>query len=163
MAHAGGAGRGRGPVNPAERIDLTQSLLATVRIASLSTLGPDGPFCSMAPFAFDAEKPAFYLHLSRMARHTRNVEADPRVSMLVCDTDGADKNPLALARITCTGTAVPVPDDSSAKKHYLSRFPEASPIFSLPDFCLYAIVPNALRLVAGFGKAYDISPADLAD
>lgn len=149
-----------------ERLETLHGLLSGVRVAALATLGDGGPYGSMTPFVPDPERGELLIHVSRMARHTRNLAADPRVSLLVCEADGPDKNPLALVRVTICGETVALdpasPQYQAARRRYLRRFPEAEMVFQLPDFILYAVRPASIHLVAGFGKAYNLSPDSLA-
>ncbi len=153
-------------MDPQERIDTMNRLLSDTRAASLSTLTNHGaPFGSMTPFWWDANTGQLLIHLSRLARHTRHIDANPQVAVLITETDGPDKNPLALQRACFTGVMTKIPRDTpeylSAKAGYLARFPTSERIFQLPDFTFYALAPEAIHLVAGFGKAYTIDPADL--
>ena len=60
------------------------------------------PFGSLAPYVLDhAARPVILV--SRLAEHTRNIDADPRVSLLVYESSG---DPQAAARITLSGDAM---------------------------------------------------------
>jgi hypothetical protein len=47
------------------------------------------------------------------------------------------------------------------RKSWLQRFPEQKINFELPDFSFWRIVPREARFVAGFGRIYTLSTADL--
>ncbi|MBI5137648.1 MAG: pyridoxamine 5'-phosphate oxidase family protein [Nitrospirae bacterium] len=149
----------------ADRLSTLRALLSGVRTASLSTLDRGAPFGSMVPFAWDPAGRAL-IHVSALARHTRHLEADPRVALLVTETDGPGKNPLALQRACLTGTMRKVargtPAYEAAKALYVARFPGSAMVFQLPDFTFYTLAPEAIHLVAGFGQAFAIDPAELA-
>ncbi len=148
-----------------ERVALVRRLLGEVRVGSLSTLNKGAPYGSMAPFCAD-DKGNILVHLTRLAQHTRNIEEDPRVSLLVCDTDGPDKDPIALPRLNMGGQMETLERDSEeyneGKATYLARFPSAKMVFQLPDFTLYRLAPDSIHLVAGFGKAFNLKAEDLA-
>lgn len=150
---------------PAERLQVLNALLAEVRTAALSTLDRGAPFGSMVPFAWDPAGRVL-IHVSRLARHTRHLNDDPRVALLITEADGPDKNPLALRRACFTGRmeriAPGTPEYDAAKTRYLERFPTSAMIFQLPDFTFFALAPEAIHLVAGFGQAFNIDPAELA-
>jgi putative heme iron utilization protein len=152
-------------LTPEQRIDTLNRLLSDIRVASLSTLHNEAPFGSMVPFMWDTESPALYVHVSRLAHHTRHMDADPRVAVLITEADSADKNPLALVRVCLTGTVFKVARDDaryeSLKTAYMARFPESAMIFQLPDFAFFGLKPDAIHLVAGFGQAYNLALADL--
>ena len=148
-----------------ERTRTLQRLFSQVRVASLSTLNDGTPFGSMVPYIVRPDTGCLYIHLSRMARHTRHIDADARVAVLVTEADGPDKNPLALVRACLWGKIEKVdretPEYSATKQAYLALFPDAEMIFQLPDFAFYRLAPEGIHLVAGFGKAFRIDPRDL--
>jgi hypothetical protein len=128
----------------------------------LSTLSKklDGyPFGSVVPCVLDhAARPAIFI--SRLAEHTRNLDADPRASLLVHD-DSADAQ--AAARLTLIGTATRVSDDPIAlQARYLRYFPDAERLVALGDFAFYRIEPLTLRFIGGFGAIHWISAASYA-
>lgn len=141
-------------------------LLRAQRVAALGTLHAGAPFVSMVIFAAAPDFSAVYLHLSRLAQHTRDLAADPRASLLMAETDrSASRNPLTLGRVSLQGVVAAIPDNSpehaSAKSLYLARFPAAEFNFTLGDFGLYAFTPQAGRYVGGFARAFDLTPDDL--
>lgn len=121
----------------------------------LSTLSRalDGyPFGSIVPFALDDRAYPVIL-ASRLAEHTRNFSADPRVSLLVHEA-GADVQ--AGARVTLLGKTVPIAAGEPVAERYLRYFPAARDYLRL-DFDFYRIEPVTLRVVAGPGKIHWIS------
>jgi heme iron utilization protein len=59
-----------------------RSLLASQPVASLSTLHKGEPAISMVPFAMLPDGRGFVIHVSRLATHTRDMQADPAVGLL---------------------------------------------------------------------------------
>jgi putative heme iron utilization protein len=120
----------------------------------------------MAPYTLLSDGSAFIIHVSRLAAHTRDMLAEPRVSLLIAAAEGAGLSPLALPRMTVLGIARPLPGDSAeyttAQGAYLARFPDAAPIFGLGDFTLFAITPSSVRWVAGFAQARTLTPEAFA-
>ena len=105
------------------------------------------PFGSLAPYVLDhAARPVILV--SRLAEHTRNIDADPRVSLLVHEPSG---DPQAAARITLSGDAVTLDDTGAIRTRYARFFPEAERLLALGDFSFYAITPRAIRFIGGFG------------
>ena len=128
----------------------------------LSTLSKklDGyPFGSMVPFMLDhAARPVMYI--SRLAEHTKNIDSDPRASLLVHEPTA---NVQAAARLTLVGDAVRVSDNLDAlRARYLNYFPDATRLIALGDFAFYRIVPLRLRYIGGFGAIHWISGEDYA-
>jgi putative heme iron utilization protein len=137
-------------------------LIRETRIAALGTLHDGEPNLAMVAYALADDFSAFYIHVSRLGKHTRDMETDPRVSLLITETDDRRDDPQALARVSLQGTAEVLPRDGSdyslIKSMYLKRFPEAEPMFSLGDFNIWKITPKSGRFVAGFGRAFNLVP-----
>lgn len=121
-------------------------------LATLSRAVEGWPFGSVVPYALDAQaRPV--ICTSRLAEHTKNFTADPRVSLLVHEP-GADVQ--AEARVTLLAKVVPVERDGPAQVRYLRYFPQAREYLQL-DFDFYRLEPVTLRVVAGFGKVHWVS------
>lgn len=133
-----------------------RSLLASP-VGALGTLGAHGPFVSMVPVATDPTGAGFFIHVSGLAQHTREVRADARVSLLFVAPLADGQDPLALPRLTLQGRAEELPGDSDearrAAEAYLARFPQAELTLGLGDFAFFRIRLEAGRLVSGFGRA----------
>ena len=140
-------------------------LLRTARVAALGTLHDGEPNLAMVAIAVEGDFSAFYIHVSRLGKHTRDMEADPHVSLLLTEADDHRPDPQTLARVSLQGTAEMVarnaPDYPHIRDLYLQRFPEAEKLFSLGDFNLWRIKPKGGRFVAGFGQAFNLVPEAL--
>ncbi|MGE5817006.1 MAG: HugZ family protein [Deltaproteobacteria bacterium] len=142
-----------------------QQLIQGRMIAALGTLHQGAPFVSMVPYAV-ARDGSFVLHVSRLAAHTRDMLDNPDVSLLITESEASGKMPQALARVTVQGRAQMLDRDSEksavAREVYLSRFPDAAPLFEFSDFNMFIIEPVSARVVAGFGQAVTITGEELA-
>src|SRR4029077_9493070 len=141
-----------------------QQLIHGRMIAALGTLHQGGPFVSMVPYAV-ARDGSFILHVSRLAAHTRDMLDNPEVSLLITESEGSGKMPQALARVTVQGRAELDRDsekNTDAREVYLSRFPDAAPLFEFSDFNIFIIKPISARVIAGFGQAVTITGEDFA-
>jgi hypothetical protein len=140
-------------------------LIRDTRIASLGTIHNGEPNLAMVAVGVESDFSAFYIHVSKLGRHTADMDRDPRVSLLLIEADDWRADPQTLARVSLQGTAGPLPRDASdyprAKDLYLKRFPEAEQLFSLGDFNLWKITPKSGRFVAGFGRAFNLVPETL--
>ena len=140
-------------------------MIRETRLAALGTLHDGEPNLAMVAYAFAEDFSAFYIHVSRLGKHTRDMESDPRVSLLIAETDDRRADPQTLARVSLQGTAEILPRDGSdyiqIRARYLKRFPEAEPMFSLGDFNIWKISPKSGRFVAGFGRAFNLVPEAL--
>lgn len=105
------------------------------------------PFGSLVPFVLDPAAHPVIL-VSRLAEHTRNIDADSRVSLLVHDLT-ADIQ--AAARLTLIGDAARIADPGTTQTRYLNYFPDARRLLALGDFSFYRIQPSMLRFIGGFG------------
>ena len=136
-----------------------KKLLREGRSGALATLMPPSgaPYCSLVNIATDADGAPLLL-ISRLAVHTRNILADPRVSLMIDERKAGD--PLEGARVMLSGTAT-VTDDPQARARYLARQPEAEMFAGFADFAIYRIELQGAHLVAGFGRIVDLKPQDI--
>ena len=90
--------------------------------------------------------------LSDLADHTRNLKADPRVSLLF---DGTLESamPLAGERATVQGSIERVADPRLLAR-YVARHPDAAAYAGFRDFNLYRVTVERAHLVAGFGRIH---------
>jgi len=105
--------------------------------------------------------------MSDLAAHTKAIKGDARTSLLVGEPGKGD--PLAHPRITLIGITKAVPvstqeekeQENNLRQRYLARHPKAELYNQLPDFFLYELHIERALLNAGFGKAYELTGADL--
>jgi heme iron utilization protein len=117
--------------------------------AALATTLAGRPYVSLVASACDHDASPLLL-LSDLAQHTRNLVADPLVSLLF-DGTGDYPNPLAGPRLTLIGRA-----ERCTGPHALARFaarhPASADYAGFADFHLYRVVIERGHLVAGFGR-----------
>jgi len=151
----------------AELLHVIHRLLSSARLAALGTLREGAPFVSLTTTAPSDDFSTFWLHLSRLAFHTRHIEDDSRVSLMIWEDAAADRNPQSLARISLAGEATRIGADTegyeAGRAAFLKRNPDSEPFFSLGDFALYRVTIGYGRLVGGFGAIHTISPAHLRE
>jgi heme oxygenase (biliverdin-IX-beta and delta-forming) len=151
-------------MNP-ELTVVLQQLIHGRMIAALGTLHQGAPFVSMVPYAV-ARDGSFVLHVSRLAPHTRDMLDHSDVSLLITESEASGKMPQALARVTVQGRAEMLDREpekhTDAREAYLSRFPDAAPLFEFSDFSIVVIEPVSARVIAGFGQAVTITGEDFA-
>ena len=143
-----------------ESLQSVMSLLDSTNEASLGTLEEGHPFVSATGFIFEKGETGLlpgkiYMLLSELARHTRNIKLYPRISLLIVQQDPS----LAVhekKRMTLQGTVSTVTEEAEHERlrnTYLEVFPRSQVFFTLPDFCFYALEPEEIHWIAGFGKA----------
>jgi len=111
---------------------------------------PGYPFGSVTPYIISADGD-IAIFISHLAEHTHNIEANPKVSLTLFDSEDAD-NPSAGARVTCLANVEKAGDEVELRKSYLQQFPESEIILDLPGFNFYLLKLTKIRLVAGFGQ-----------
>jgi heme iron utilization protein len=126
--------------------------------AALATSLDGRPYASLVATACDGDASPLLL-LSDLAQHTKNLLADPRVSLLFEDTAGLP-DLLAGPRLTLLGRAERC-DDKHAAARFAARHPTSAGYAGFGDFRLYRVAIDRGHLVAGFGRIAWIEAADL--
>ncbi len=139
------------------------SLLQETQVAALAVVVDGAPYTGLVPFVLRADNRAVWIHVSTLARHTRGLEQDGRFSLLI-QAPTAD-NPLETVRVSIQGTADLLQKDSTeymlARKTYSAKYPQSAMLFSFQDFYLFELRIEKGRYVAGFAKAFNLSPEGL--
>src|SRR3981081_71090 len=142
-----------------DAVKVARSLLRRSRQGALAPLvaGSGDPYCSLVNVASYADGSPVLL-ISRLALHTQNILADPRVSLMLGER--AEGDPLEGSRIMLAGRA----EEASAgdleimRRRYLNAHPTAEAFVNFKDFAFFRIRPNGAHLVAGFGRIVDLRP-----
>lgn len=126
--------------------------------AALATSLDSHPYVSLVAVASD-HGGAPLLLLSDLAQHTRNLLADPRLSLLLADAPG-NGDPLARARLTLLGQARRC-DDPDARASFTARHRSSAQYAGFADFHLYRVFVERGHLIAGFGRINWIDGSEL--
>ncbi|HVV40149.1 MAG TPA: DUF2470 domain-containing protein [Nitrobacter sp.] len=141
---------------------LARSLLRRSRHGALATLmaGTGDPYSSLVSIASHWDASPILL-ISRLAVHTQNVIADPRVSLMLDERGAGD--PLGGARIMVAGTAGACCGglEATLRRRYLNAHPAAEAFVDFKDFSFFQIRLKGVHLVAGFGRIVDLTPAQV--
>jgi len=113
------------------------------------------PFGSVAPFILDPSGCPVIL-ISTLAEHTKNIDADPRVSLIV---QPYSPDMQIAGRVTLLGRAQRLEQKSHLGPRYLRFHPQAEAYFEMHDFIFYRIEPVRIRFIGGFGKIHWVEPA----
>lgn len=135
-----------------EPVAMARATLRKARIAALATLDPTSgfPLATLTNIATDVDGSPLFL-ASKLSLHTRNIEADPRISVLVSSLGKGD--PLAnSARLSVVGRAEHCMD-TNAKRRFLARHPKAKLYADFPDFSLFRLSVLGLHPNGGFARA----------
>ncbi len=111
------------------------------------------PFGSVTTYMADHQgHPLIYI--SHLAQHTRNIKANPKISLLVSDDNDHDIN--AGARLTLLGMAEELnqQDVEQYAPLFFRRFPESKKYQSAHDFKFYRLQIKYIRYIGGFGQIF---------
>ena len=119
--------------------------------------GSGDPYCSLVNVASHPDGSPILL-ISRLALHTKNLLADPRVSLML--DERAEGDPLEGSRIMLAGRAEEASGDEAIilRRRYLNAHPSAEAFVDFKDFSFFRIRPSGAHLVAGFGRIVDLKP-----
>jgi hypothetical protein len=146
--------------NPLAPGPAARRLMRSRRTAALATsMAADGwPYASLVLTAADQDGAPILL-LSRLAEHTRNLEAEPRASLLFDETVGLE-SPLTGARATVLGR-MERSAEPRLRARFLARHPDAAGYADFGDFGFFRLSVERAHLVAGFGRIHWAERADV--
>ena len=146
--------------------DLVRALLQR-RWVTLACTNADGTaLASEVALAWLPGTPGALLHLSTLAKHTRNMLERDRVSVSISEDDDGRDDPQTLARISLKGSVHMVARDSEnyadMRAAYLSVLPLAEPRFDFGDFNLFHLTVESAQYVGGFARAFRVKPDEIS-
>ena len=142
-----------------------QALRKSLKTVQLATIGADGnPEASYAPYVWIESY--YYLYLSELARHTRNLITNPAISLLLIETEEKSNNLFARQRIILQGKVIRIGRETDrfqlVMAEFRSRFGGFIDVIEpLQDFHLFQIRPQSGRFIRGFAQAYDLVGPEL--
>ncbi|MDH6250427.1 putative heme iron utilization protein [Chryseobacterium sp. H1D6B] len=135
-----------------------KELIGSTKSVILATVDAEGnPNSSYAP-CVEIEN-TFYILVSFMARHTKNLAEGRKISMMFIEDESATKQMYARERLTIEASASQVERDSEKWNTVVAGLKEAhgkvvDVISEMKDFILIALQPVKGSYVNGFGSAY---------
>ncbi len=133
----------------------------------LATVDADGrPNVSYAPFVQNQQ--GYFILISHIARHARNLDINPQVSIMMIEDESTAKQLFARQRLTFDAVASGVERDTPLWQQVITQMAERfgdiiDGLSQLEDFTLYCLKPEKGLFVNGFGQAYQVSGDDLVD
>lgn len=129
-----------------------------VGVLATHSLDVEGyPFGSVTPYIVNSKGFPTIL-ISLLAQHTKNIKANPKVSLTIFSQEIEDVQ--SGARLTWIGDAEALPsNDETTKERYLRYFPNSKNQFEMSDFGLYQINLKRVRFIGGFGQIAWVEPS----
>lgn len=117
------------------------------------------PNSSYAPAAID-EHGNYYIYVSELSKHTRNLISNSKVSIMLIEDEISSKNIFARKRFTINANAARVDRDTNLWNEKIklleSKFGESIKFLKeMTDFHLFKLIPKDGLLVYGFGRAFN--------
>lgn len=140
---------------------LAQRLIHDARHAVLGSLDPEtgAPLVTRIALQVDEDGTPLAL-LSGLAAHSRALQADPRVGLLIAE-EAAKGDPMTHARLSILAVAHAAPADPQRRERWLAKDPKARVYIDLPDFRFWRLQPQSALLNGGFGRTFRLMPQDL--
>ena len=136
-------------------------LISSCKSVILATVNEEGaPNASYAPFARIGNR--FYILVSFMSRHTRNLRDVGKVSAMFIEDEAATKQIYARDRLTLDVETREIKRGTEDWEEAVARLKEAHGkvldiLTGLEDFIMIELTPTGGSYVNGFGSAYYIS------
>ncbi|MEM8504698.1 MAG: pyridoxamine 5'-phosphate oxidase family protein [Cyanobacteria bacterium P01_D01_bin.1] len=153
-------------LSPEKLQQLYQAFASQFESVILGTASADAqPQASYAPCVIDEAK-NIYIFVSGLSAHTQNLTKSGKASALFIEDESQTTQMFARKRLNYDCTAALVERDSEQWRAIAQKFETKfgniiELLRDLPDFRIFQLRPSAGRFVLGFGKAYDIDPANL--
>lgn len=142
-----------------------QDLKAQSKTIMLATVGKDGtPNVSYAPFAISNGE--YQVFISTIARHARNLQEVPKVSLMLIEDESKSRQIFARRRLSFDATSRVIERETEEWKASIAVLKERhgaliDEISTYKDFYLFSFKPIQGLFVKGFGQAFQVSNKDL--
>lgn len=124
---------------------------------------PAHPYASLVTVGWGVDAGPIFL-FSALSDHTRNLARDPRAALLI-EEASRRANPQTGPRVTLMGRIVPCAegeDQSSARRRFLARHPEAARYAGFGDFRFFRMTVERAHYVGGFARAVWVEGSRIA-
>lgn len=134
-------------------------LLRLARTGALATLDGGLPLTTLVGVASDWDGAPLFL-ISDLSHHTRNLDADPRASLLLT-SEGGRGDPLNQPRLTLNGRVVRR-EGRDGHDRYVRRNPKSKLYIGFADMSLRRLEVEVVHFNGGFGRADALTWADIS-
>tara|TARA_Y100000590_G_C15683566_1_gene1000724 strand:- start:138 stop:647 length:510 start_codon:yes stop_codon:yes gene_type:complete len=135
------------------------NILKSMKTVILGTIDSNSnPNSSYAPSVID-ENGDFFIYISKLSKHTRNLLKNPAVSIMIIEDEEKSENIFARKRFTINAQSKEIIRDSDIWNEKIllmeKKFGESiSFLKNLTDFYLFKLKPRDGLLVHGFARAF---------
>ena len=142
-----------------------RALRDSLKTVQLATIGADGnPEASYAPYVWIESY--YYLYLSNLARHTRNLIANPAIGLLLIEAEEKSSSLFARQRIILQAKVTRIDRDTDQFQLVMAGFKGQFGDFidviePLQDFHLFQVKPQSGRFIRGLAQAYNLVGPEL--
>ncbi|MBW2523074.1 MAG: pyridoxamine 5'-phosphate oxidase family protein [Deltaproteobacteria bacterium] len=146
-----------------EAVHRLRRLLDSQRFAVLATQQQGGhPYTSLLAFTVADDLATLTFCTLRTTRKFANLEAEPRVSLLIDDRDNAETDLQDAAAVTVLGEAEELTGDAREREvdRFLGRHPAMADFIRSPGCALMRVAVRAYYLVTRFQNVIELYPAD---
>jgi putative heme iron utilization protein len=137
-------------------------IITNMRVAALGTIRDEAPRVSMVAFVPAQDFSAYYVHVSRLAQQTLDMQKNKQVSLMISEPDDGRIDPQTLARLSIRGSAEFMengePGYTPVKVAYIERFPVSELLFNNAEFGLWRIKPKGAHFLTGHAKSFNLAP-----
>lgn len=139
-----------------------EAFIGAFRSLMLASLTPEGePYASTAPFVIYGGD--FYVLLSTVAQHGKNLLHHSEVSLLLTEDESEMIQPFARKRVTVKAASSIAEKDNPVYADVLAQMSQKfdagliEMLSSMGDFYLFRLKPTSGSAVWGFGKAFHLN------
>ncbi|WP_458118588.1 heme utilization protein HutZ [Mannheimia haemolytica] len=142
-----------------------EELKQQIKTIMLATIDKDGvPNVSYAPFVINNGE--YQVLITTIARHARNLQEVPKVSLMLIDDESKSREIFARRRLTFDATVRMIERTDEEWNNSIAALKArhgdlVDELSNMQDFKLFSFKPTAGLFVKGFGKAFDVGVDDL--
>lgn len=144
-----------------------QELKQQCKTIMLATVDAEGtPNVSYAPFVINEGE--YQVLISTIARHARNLQVVPKVSLMLIDDESATRQIFARRRLSFDAVARVIdrtsPEWQTSIEALKARHGDlVDELAQMADFNIFSFKPQHGLFEKGFGKAFEVSSDDLVN
>ncbi|HHW7569503.1 TPA: heme utilization protein HutZ [Mannheimia haemolytica] len=142
-----------------------EELKQQIKTIMLATIDKDGvPNVSYAPFVINNGE--YQVLITTIARHARNLQEVPKVSLMLIEDESKSRQIFARRRLTFDATVRIIERTDEEWNNSIAALKArhgdlVDELSNMQDFKLFSFKPTAGLFVKGFGKAFDVGVDDL--